>query len=301
MSNKIAGIIVTYNPDIEVLISALQASSHQLGLIYLVDNYSSNIEVIQNILNDFKNIEIIKLDSNVGLAAAQNIALEKALINSYIEHVILFDQDSTIEEGFIDALLTDENILINKGIKVGAIGPSFYDSTNNQLYPATVYRGPFIERQEIGSEPVEATYIIASGCLIKLETLKAVGLMMDELFIDYIDVEWSLRAKKFGYKIFISPNARMAHTIGDERRTILGRTVSVHSPLRRYYLVRNSFFMLRKSYIPMGYKCRELAFNLLRVMIAIWFSKDKSAIFKSFYYGCYDGIKGRFGPLKRKI
>lgn len=301
MRDNVAGIIVTYNPDLKILKSALQASSPQLEIIYLVDNNSSNFTDIEKIVEDIGGVKIIKLDVNLGLASAQNVAINEAKKNVNIGFIILFDQDSIIENGFINSLLLDDSALRLGGRKVGAIGPIFYDPTNGYIYPATVYLGPFIKRVAIQNSPLETTYLIASGCLIRMDVLEEIGLMKDELFIDYIDVEWSLRAKSKGYNLFMSPNAKMAHTIGDDRRNILGRTVSVHSPFRRYFLVRNSFFMIRKSYIPLGYKLREVTFNLLRVGVALVFSNEKKAVLKSFCYGCYDGIRGRFGPLQRKM
>lgn len=301
MENKVAGIIVTYNPDLKILETALQASSSQLDIIYLVDNGSLNFSGIEKITKDINNIDLIKLDINVGLATAQNVAINKAKEKSNFSFVILFDQDSVIESGFINSLLIDYDELRNNGQKIGAIGPTFYDPINGYTYPATIYFGPFIKRKRIQKSPIESTYLIASGCLIRIDVLNEIGLMKDELFIDYIDVEWSLRAKNKGYNLFISPNAKMAHTIGDDRRNLFGRTVSVHSPFRRYFLVRNSFFMLRQSYIPFGYKLREVTFNLLRVGVALIFSKEKKSVIKSFCYGCYDGFFGHFGPLRRKL
>ena len=49
-----------------------------------------------------------------------------------------------------------------------------------------------------------ADYIISSGTLIHVDAFKAVGLMMEELFIDYVDLEWGLRAKKMGYHCFVA-------------------------------------------------------------------------------------------------
>jgi len=244
-------------------------------------------------------VQLFRLAENIGLAAAQNIAISKARAQG-ASHIILFDQDSIVSDGFIEALCECEQTLLASGKKVAAVGPSFFDPQSDQLYPATVYKGPFIKRvPPICDTPILATYIIASGCLIRMNVLDDVGLMKDELFIDYIDVEWSLRAKAKGYGVYIAPKAKMAHTIGDRRLSLFGRTISVHSPLRRYYLVRNSFLMLRLNYIPWGYKLRELVFNLIRTGIGFYTATQKLVFCKYFIMALRDGLLGRFGPCPK--
>ncbi len=37
---------------------------------------------------------------------------------------------------------------------------------------------------------VEADFLIASGCLTPIESFDAIGLLNDDMFIDYVDIEW---------------------------------------------------------------------------------------------------------------
>lgn len=67
--------------------------------------------------------------------------------------------------------------------------------------------------------------------------------------------------------------------------------------MRRYFLIRNCFFIIRKSYIPLGYKCREIVFNILRCIIGVSISKDKVGYLKFIYSAIRDGVLGRFGPF----
>lgn len=301
ISPKVVGVFVTYNPDLILLNDVLRACSMQLSEIIVVDNFSNERDKLNKVISDNKVHHFIQLDSNQGLAKAQNIAVEKVLENKTNTHVIFFDQDSIITEGFISNLLNDERELIANGVKLGAIGPTFIDPMNDKMYPATVYIGPFIKKVSIKDEPIAATFIIASGCMVQLEVLKEVGLMKEELFIDYIDVEWCLRAKSLGYEVYISPDAKMMHTIGDKRVSIFGRTISVHNALRRYFLVRNSFLMLRLPYVPVGYKVREMTFNILRLIISVVTAKNKMSFIKYAMVALKDGILGNFGPCKYKF
>lgn len=299
MINNVAAILVTYNPDVYELQESLLSISKQIDRIIIVDNASQNIVLLSKMISChfFDKVDMVSSPVNIGLSAAQNLGIKKAR-DCNVQHIVLFDQDSKIDDGFIFNMLETERVLLSKGEPVAAIGPSFFDAASLKPYPATVYRGPFIKRIDV-NDITEATFIIASGCLIRMEVLDRVGMMKEDLFIDYIDIEWSLRAKSLGYKVFISPQAKMAHSIGDRRMSIMGRSVSVHSPIRRYYLTRNSFYLMRLSYVPVGYKLREAIFNVLRIAVSIVTSKERSQYIKYGLLGIRDGLKGKFGPLQK--
>lgn len=294
----VVAVLVTYNPDVVLFKNVVSNITRQVDRLIVIDNNSLNTSKLIQCIEGADSITYKSLSTNIGLAAAQNMAM--SIAKGYkASHVILFDQDSLIPESFILKLLECEKNLLAKGEKVAAVGPSFFDPVSGQLYPATLYKGPFIKRIALSEEPVQATFIIASGCLIRMNVLDDVGFMRDELFIDYIDVEWSLRAQAKGYGVYITPQARMAHTIGDRRLSIFGRTISVHSPLRRYYLVRNSFLMLRLDYIPWGYKLRELVFNFVRTGVGFCTATQKMVFCKYFSMALRDGLLGRFGPCPK--
>jgi rhamnosyltransferase len=65
------------------------------------------------------------------------------------------------------------------------------------------YKGPFIEQNIPSNKPVEASFLIASGCLISLDVIKNVGYMDEGLFIDYVDVEWSFGLNQWLFCIFL--------------------------------------------------------------------------------------------------
>lgn len=295
----ISSITVTYNPDVEILIKQLTRLINQVDQIIVVDNFSTNIREIEEKISSLTvgnlcNIKLIPLEENVGLAKAQNIAIRQAKEEAF-EYVILFDQDSVPTNNFVKGLYKGFTDLEKQGGKVAAVGPFYVDPKANELYPATVYVGPFIKRVKPVNSPLEVTFIIASGSLISLKNLNEIGLMNEDFFIDYIDVEWCLRAKAIGYKLYMLPNVTMTHSIGDKRVNFFGRSISVHTPLRRYYLIRNSFIIIRLGYIPFGYKVRELCFNFFRFFVFIIISDDKRKVWSFSIQGIVDGILGKTG------
>lgn len=294
---KISAVVVTYNPDIETLLEQFNSVYSQVDNVIYIDNGSSNYEELKlhiASLNDQNMIFMIHNKVNMGLGYAHNQGIRQSeeLGSSA---VLILDHDSVLRCSFVDELTKALECLCSNNEKVAAVGPIYINESTNEQYPITRYFGPFIKRLKPSSYPVEASVLISSGSLIPIEVLHKIGGMDEKLFVDYIDIEWSYRARSHGYKLYAIPTAVMNHQIGDKRASIFGRMVSIHSPLRRYYLSRNSIYMLRCPYVSWGYKVRELIFNMLRVIVFTLISHDRLKYLKYSFRGVFDGIKGKFG------
>jgi len=297
--SKTYAVIVTYNPDLPILERQILAVKDSVGVI-VVDNLSGNVAGVATMIAGLglEDLHLLRNDSNVGLAMAQNQGITKAK-ELGASHIIIFDQDSIPEPGMVDALLRAETQLLARGEKVGAVGPLTYDPLTLVEYPITKYRGPMIQRYHpVAGEITEATFIIASGSLIRMSVIDSVGGMLDKLFIDYIDVEWCYRAQARGFTVFVAADARMSHMIGDQRVKFFGRSISKHSPLRRYYLTRNSFLVLRLPHIPIGYKVREVTLNFARFVAFFYFSNERMKYLKYIRKAVHDGVCGNFGKIQ---
>ncbi|CZV62328.1 glycosyltransferase family 2 protein [Enterobacter cloacae] len=292
---EIAALIVTFNPDIQILAKLIERlKSSKLNLkIFLIDNASNNA---QDLMSTYlPEHDFIFLQENIGLAGAQNILLQK-IMNSDSDAVLFFDQDSEPTDEFITCLTQGLMNLKSQGHKVGAVGPVFYDPRTGTNTPFSLIQGCRIRSiHPESSVPLEVSFLINSGMLVPVQTLKDVGLMRDELFIDYIDIEWCLRTASKGYSFYAIPDAKMSHTIGDARKFFLGREVSIHSPLRRYYLARNSIYMMRLPYVPTGYKFREVIFSTIRTLMFVACVDKKLTYIKYILRGWKDGIQKKYG------
>jgi rhamnosyltransferase len=300
----IFSISVTYNPDITLLERQIDSLYEEVDRIIIVDNASSNINQLRGSIASKQaegktEIVFISNSKNTGLGRAQNIGLKKAL-ELGADDLLLLDQDSILTDGFINNLLFDREDLLKKGIRVGALGPIYFNEATGEVYPITKYWGPFIKRLKPNKSPEEASFLIASGCFINKKVLSDVGFMNESLFIDCIDIDWSFRVRGKGYKLFASPRALMMHTIGEKRTNVFGRSIAIHSPLRRYYLFRNSVFLVRDKNIPIGYKVREIVFNTLRLLVYFTISKERIKYIKYSLRGFKDGINNVGGECPYK-
>ena len=101
-------------------------------------------------------------------------------------------------------------------------------------------------------QPEEALTLITSGSIVNLSLIKTIGLFNENLFIDFVDAEFSYRVIQKGYVNLMFSNIILNHALG---KLIEGRSLAnfkktlriTHSPVRVYYIIRNGLYLLLKA------------------------------------------------------
>lgn len=256
---KVIAIIVTYNPDPDLLYRQFKSILDQVEKIIYVDNNSPNLDFS---MVDYDKVDLICNKENKGLGYAQNQGIEQA-IKQDATHIILFDQDTIADSSLINELIKTSNEYDN----VVLVGPAIY---NNYTMPPTISDTVSklswkISKQEMQNYPIEVEYCIASGSLISVNGIKEVGLINDKLFIDALDLEWCLRAKYKGYKIMVNPKAKVYHQLGNG----LSDRILSHTSSREFYICRNNILLARMKHIPYGYRLRKILLTPLRPLTSL--------------------------------
>lgn len=298
----IAGIIVLYHPEADVLSELIERLQGQVDTLLVIDNTegSMSIDIAATLGSDIS-VTYIPLGRNVGIGAAQNEGIRKAA-ELRCSHILLLDQDSAPEPGMVSRLLRSEAELLANGIQVAALGPVFIDKKTGERSCSIMYAPFRVRRIYLDSQseaPVETANLIASGSLIRMSVLEAVGDMRGELFIDFVDTEWALRARQRGYLCYCVPDAEMAHSMGDHAIKVFGKNVYMHSDLRRYYRIRNAIYLLRvrtmgwhwQTYMAVRIPYYLLLFGAL--------SDNKGKTIRYLGRAVLDGLLGRLGPAQR--
>lgn len=291
---NVGAIIVSYNPESSRLLALCEKLSKQVDVVILVDNGSKNFLDKNLITSD--NIIVISLVENLGIATAQNIGINK-IVELGLQYVIFFDQDSIVSDGLVNTL-KNNFIASSMHEKVAVVGPIFFDYRFLFYYPHIILNKIGIRKRVIlkpGDPITEVSFIISSGMFTSVGVLNDVGFMKDELFIDYVDTEWCFRSLSKGYKIFAIPDACMEHAIGDNNIKFLCWKLPVHSPFRRYYRMRNMFYLFKLPYVPLVLKLREFITNNIHQLIITIKSDNKKAYLDSWFKSLVDGIKIMFG------
>ncbi len=294
-TNKISScaIVVSYNPDIEVLLSLLRQIGEQSDFL-LVDNNSINIHGFEAQCAAVAGcISIEKLSQNCGLASAINLGLRRAMALNY-QFALLFDQDSELGEAFFSSMYSAwREAQQLSGPAIAAIGPRIENPENGRCMPFKRFDRMFARSD---SKPVQSgslyytDFLISSGTFLPLDNLPDIGLMKDDYFIDNIDLEWCFRAHAKGYALYGTNRATLHHRIGEPGTNILERQGMLvkHSPLRAYYSTRNRINLYSKSYAPKQWKIRDFFRFLLKSSWLLIFSAERAAYFKNIRRGISD-------------
>jgi len=184
-------------------------------------------------------------------------------------------------------------------VSVAAVGPCYLDERQNNPPPFIRFKGLKLERQIYTEENpvVEVDYLIASGCLISVPAIAAVGGMREELFIDYVDIEWGLRARYSGYKLFGSFAALMSHSLGDEPIGFFGKKFPARSPLRHYYLFRNAVWLYTQPWPPLNWKLIDAWRLILKFGFYALFAAPRLQQLKMMSLGLWHGLRGKAGKF----
>lgn len=288
-------VVVTFRCELDRLALQFERLLQQTECIVWVDN-GSGVELgpwLQQWPPD--RVFPLWLPQNHGIGFAQNRGIEWALAHG-ATHVLLMDHDSLPGDGMVGTLM--DALLARPD--AAAVGPHYVDSRR------LAHRTPFFRVDgwflrwldcEDPNRVWEVDHVIASGCLMPASVLRQVGLLQEDFFIDWVDVEWCLRARDHGFKVYGVCGASLEHRLGDQVAWVLGREVPLHAPWRHYYQSRNVVLMLRSSHVNLPTKLHHAMHQLKRLVVFSVFVPGRSTYFKMWMKGLLHGVMGKRGRV----
>jgi rhamnosyltransferase len=290
LSGLITAIVVTFEPNLANLNRLLHSLNGQTEKIVLIDNHSSN-NLELTISKFFPKIHFIRLNKNEGIAKAQNIGLRLSM-ELGAKYIAFFDQDSYPPLDMLPKLLGAIQFLQNNGIPVACVGPNLRDPRVNLKHlPSVDVSNHIFEFKRIQT-------IISSGSLVPSHVFDLVGEMLDELFVDYVDLEWCWRAISFGFYPYIVENVVMDHSLGDQPYSFLKHYYPMRTPLRHYYMTRNAIYVYQKKWVPMKYKALDFIKLIRKIIFYSLFARPRKEHIKMMMLGIYHGLIGKMGRFE---
>jgi rhamnosyltransferase len=299
--DRVAVVVVTYNPDISQLDAMMQALMGDCEHFILVDNASANTPL--DALQD-KSTKVVKilLADNEGIGHAQNHGIRRALALG-ASHVLLLDQDSLPSVKMVSALLDFEQGLLRQNLPVAAVAPQLIESKTQQKIQLITFRAGLKHRvvTDVATPTIQCFSLVASGMLIRACVLEDVGLMNGDLFIEYVDVEWCCRALAQSLLCYVTGSVTMIHDLGDEKVRVSKRlSIPMHQPIRHYYTMRNAIYMLRQKDVPTYWKCNDFVRTLVGFAMFSVFGKPRGQQIRYMCLGLWHGLQGVNGKLKQQ-
>lgn len=260
--DHISLIIVHYNTDrdtIECLDSLSAVTSNQFDLdIVIVDNGSKEPLVLPA-KHQRKHISVIRSESNLGFTGGNNLGIRSAIDAFNSDYVLLINSDTYVDPTFLEHLyqqainnptvgLLNPKIYFAKGYEfhTDSYTPSekgkvlwFAGGTTDWNDVASFHRG--VDEVDRGHFDFQTQTDFATGCclLIKREVIETVGLLNEQLFLYWEDVDYSLRVRAAGYELLVVPESVIWHKNA-------GSSDGSGSEIHTYYQTRNRLYIAFK-------------------------------------------------------
>lgn len=281
MNIKLAGCVILYNPDKDV-IRNIESYIKYLDRLYIVDNQNGEI-ITDELKNKYSNVEIIKHSENMGIAYSLNKVL--SLCSKGYTHLLTMDQDSYFDIGIMDKY--KKAIQSFDWDKTLGVGPKILDYN-------TLLKCSDVSYQETMG-------VITSGNIISVKNAINIGGFDENLFIDEVDYDFCYRGIKKDYKVYIySCGVYLKHSLGNTiERFFVYRTLKCmnHNYVRKYYIMRNRFYVYKK-YHTMNEKFfakNYLKANVRLIFDIIFFEEDKFRKLKWALIGAKDFLFKNMG------
>lgn len=277
----LCAIVVTFNPELEVVGKLLHSLQQQSCAFVLVDNHSRNAGELQSLVARLAHARaFLPQSSNIGQAAALNIGLEAAQRLGF-PLVMLFDQDSAIPADFCRQMLHawDEARLLD-GRRTAAIGPRLQDPASGHRVPFRRFERLFDRKERTApGHPalIEADFLITSGSLIPVDALNEIGAMRADYFIDNVDLEWCFRARARGFHLYGTEHAVLHHHIGEASSSYLVRKgiLVQHNAMRFYYSTRNRLHLHHLPHAPAVWRIKDAVRFVLKTTYLLLTSPNR--------------------------
>lgn len=238
-------VICNYNKSnyvVNCIQSVLESDINDFT-VYVVDNASTDDSVEQMQQHFGDSITILVNEENLGGSGGFNRGIREALKAGH-PYIMCLDNDVLIDESAVSSLF----YYMQEHKEIGMLGSRVYHMEEPdyiQQFGLNIdFRNYIVETlyadvYEDGSIPeiVYCDTVATCSVMVRAEAIQSAGIMPEDNFIYWDDVEWGYRIRKSGYKVAAYGGSKVLHTKGADNRN--------NSVFTNYYNVRNRihFFM----------------------------------------------------------
>lgn len=302
---KVSIIIVNWNglKDTIECLESLKKITYPNYKVVVVDNGSDgdDANVLEKRFGDY--IHLIKNDRNYGGSGGYNIGVKYVLSNSDAEYLLILDNDTIVASDFLSKMVE----AVGSDLTIGIISAMvcYYDEPDRftfgwektDLWELDIVLTLGLITRVIGqkifgrkticrgqSDTIKEVEHVGFWCvLLRRRSVESIGFFAKE-YRGFETVDYSIRARKAGYKIIQVPSAKVWHKFRSSNR-IDGDF--------QYYGCSGLFRFMRKHAIPWQYRCFLLQFFVVHFWLAvayylIWHRQPRALL--GFCKGIRDGL-----------
>ncbi len=245
MSQPLVSVIsVNFNQP-EVTLAMLESLSHYSGKleVIVVDNGSKR-DPQEQIQTAYPDTIYIRSEANLGFAGGNNLGIRRASG----KYLFFINNDTEITPGLIECM----SAYLDENPNVGGISPKihFYDHPGtfqfagftkvNILTGRNSTIGEMEKDQGQYDTPVKIPYLHGAAMMVRSEVIQKVGLMPEQFFLYYEELDWSESITHPGFELHYVPCGIIYH----KESVSTGK----NSPLKTFYLNRNRILFMKRNH-----------------------------------------------------
>lgn len=243
---KVSIITVNYNHShvTDALLDSIAAKNTYANIEIIVVDNASTINPVPVWQAKYPTVTFIRSEVNTGFAGGNNIGI-KAATGDYL---FLVNNDTEFTEGLIEKLIAT----LEDNPMVAMVSPKihYYDVPNMLQYVGYTKMNYFTARNsQIGQfETDNGQYNYLTGktgfahgaaMMVTRAAINKVGLMAENFFLYYEELDWCARMQKAGYEIWVNTDALIYH-----KESI---SVGKQSAIKEYFMNRNRLLFERRN------------------------------------------------------
>lgn len=293
MKPKVSIVIVNWNGigDTIECLESLKKINYPNYEVILVDNGSKDNQA-DKIKKKFPNIILIKNKENEGFCKANNQGITLALKNKS-DYVLLLNNDTVVNEDFLDILVKE----MEEDKTIGISSPSIVYYKSNKIWSnggkiivplgisIMIDKGKEYETSKF-SNP---NFLTGCAMFIRKDVINKIGLLDEDYFAYYEDVDYSFRVQKAGFSIKVVPKSIIQHKKSASAGIKGSNKLSGN---QAYLQMRNSIIFLKKNKPFFIFLIYILPLILAKGSFTFLSLKDKKDI-KEIVRGVKDGFKNK--------
>lgn len=235
---KVLVVVLNYRtPRLAVrCLESLRHEVEQIGAMHVVvtdnDSGDDSVEVIGGAIeqNQWDWCTLMPLEHNGGYSFGNNAGIRPFLEgDDKPEFVMLVNPDAYIRDNAISTLLD----FMEQHPEAGLAGSKLEDPDGGRQSGAFRFPGPVTElidgfrlgvlskalksrdlRYDLGGEPMEVDWTVGAAMMIRREVIDELGLLDEDYFLYFEELDFCLRAKRAGWKAYYVPDSVVVHLVG---------------------------------------------------------------------------------------
>jgi GT2 family glycosyltransferase len=184
-------------------------------------------------------VEVHRPDRNLGFASGCAWGIARAMEHG-ADYILLLNNDVIVEPSFLEALLRAADQSRDAGLwcpQILSPRKLWYAGGTFSLWSGIPVQERPKRAAPLRGQPREVDYATGCAMLIDAAVVNAIGSFEPEFFMYCEDLDFSLRARRAGFKILLVPASLVHHAVTDETERV---------SLRIYYSTRNLLEVMRR-------------------------------------------------------